>query len=147
MRIVIAMSILLTTFSTAFGEEILNLELQCDGVMTVDSPALELLSLFGAGTSNKEPFSARLSIKNNILGSEGPRLKVTDTRIYLREKKEINEADLSGTLEIFEIDRLTGALDLELVVSKPTNDTTEAIAITFQVDGKCEKLDPKKKKF
>ena len=81
------------------------------------------------------------------MGSEGPRLKVTDTRISLREKEEINEADLSGTLEIFEIDRLTGALDLELVVSKPTNDTAEAIAITFRVDGKCEKLDPKKKKF
>lgn len=147
MRLTIAISMFLTACSTAYGEETLNLELQCDGVLSVHSSAQEILSLFGANTTNEEPFSTRLSIKDNFLGSKGPRLKVTDTRIYLPEKAEMPEAEWSGTLEVFEIDRLTGALDMKVIVAKPAKDTVEGVPVTARIDAKCEKLDPNKKKF
>lgn len=146
-RFAIAISTFLAVCSTAYGEEVLNLELQCDGVICVDSPTLALLSLFGAKTTNEEPFSNRISIKENRLGSKGPRLTVTQTLIYLPEKAEVSEEGLSGNLEIFEIDRLTGALKVKMLVSKPARDAGEAIDATIHINSKCEKLDPNKKLF
>jgi hypothetical protein len=166
----------LSACTSAYGEEILNLELLCEGKWRIklNSPDLEDTYakifqdlIWAEFQKREETFSERISIKDNALGSSKKiPLRVTDTEILLdstnlpsRLKKKF-EAEGYGfkLVSIYaSIDRLTGKLDARMEVDATgiTTDKSEEKTVAdiiklvkaFEVDGQCQKLDPKKKLF
>ena len=165
----------LSACSNAYGEEVLNLELLCEGKWSFELNLPEesneaetlLKGLIAAEIEGRtQDFSERLSIQNNMLG-DAP-LKVTETSISADIKSMPNdlkkdfyaEAALEG-IEVVaaeaSIDRLTGKLDGNFEVKRSANDTESNIegvlgelvkmVTGIKIKGQCTKLDPKKKLF
>lgn len=162
-------------FSNSQGQEILNLELLCEGKWRI-----ELKPASGEGyeplfqnllaieiEKREEDFSGRISIQNNSLGPNGEiTLRVTDTTIYLESEgfsEKLRDAFNIGSDGIrlvsvdATLDRLTGKLNGRIEL-----DTTNANKIessenfiaqiaeyieAVKMDGQCKKLDPDKKLF
>ena len=174
-------SVLLVTFgfsacTSAYGEEILNLELLCEGKWRIklnspdreDTYAKLFQDLIWAEFQRREEtFSERISIKDNALGSsEKIPLRITDTEILLDStnlpsslKKKFEAQGYGFKLVSIHasIDRLTGKLDalMELEPTRITIDTLKEKTIidiiklikAVEIEGQCQKLDIKKKLF
>lgn len=152
--------------TNAYGKEILNLELLCEGnaEMTFeDANAAEkyenMRKLFGDAIGfnllpglSSQNFSERVSIKDNTFHKT--KLRVSDTKIEISEEARI-KGEQNGLTVSGDLDRLTGKFGVKILFSKEILDrVTESEPILVEMglngislNGDCKKLDPKKKLF
>ena len=124
----------LSACTSAYGEEILNLELNCK---------LKFYSYLGEEFINKTESEERFSIINNTLET-GLMLNITSTEIYGSVPEETIPVDKNLHLQSFELDRFTGELRIKAIGPKMTYGKARIKEIGR---GKCNKLDPTKKLF
>ena len=156
MRLLIATTMLFTACSTAYGAEVLNLELMCDGTAVPEFATQSDRERYATRqqfvtTAVSDRISERLSIKDNYVGevplvAEDSWIKISPSFIEKIEKKGVS---ISG-----KIDRLTGQFEVSFVAEKGSEflgvlASYEAIqgVVGMTASGYCEKLDPKKKLF
>ena len=162
----------LSACSTAYGEEVLNLELSCEGTASFEIGLSEegqgfeklLNGLIASEISKtKEEFSNRLSIKDGMVGKIP--LEISETYIEVDFDKlpksllEELPPEMHGyKIATFwaSIDRLTGQLNgrfeaapITDAADHKTQKSEEELfkMLAVQVNGKCTKLDPEKKLF
>ena len=127
----------LSSCKIAYGQEVLNIELLCEGYAK-DSESLL-----------PRPFKERISIENNQIqdwNSYTIPISVSDTTIGVSsELKEILAAD---GIEVYAtLDRLTGLLEIQVDAPKEIVEQNGGGATSISIEGTCQKLDPKKKLF
>ena len=148
----------LSACSTAYGEEVLNLELLCEGTATPQFNDSEMAERYKfrqmvPTTMVDNKFEERLSIKDNKF--EFYELAVTETKIEVKADTEVMEMAASMGVKLSgSLDRLTGALKAEVLftseelLSKFSESNSEILGMVgVVVTGQCTKLAPKKKLF
>ena len=152
--------------TNAYGEEILNLELLCEGKaeMTFEDPHEaekyeNMRKMLGDAIGfnllpglHKRHFSERVSIKDNTF--DKMKLRVSDTKIEISEEARI-KGEQNGFTVSGDLDRLTGKFEIKILLSKENLDrVTESEPLLLEMGlkgisltGDCKKLDPKKKLF
>jgi hypothetical protein len=148
----------LSACSTAYGEEVLNVELLCEGTLTPQFNDQEMADRYKfrqmlPTTMVPNKFKERLSIKDSMFLFFP--LNITETKIEIDTQNEALKTMASQAMRISgSIDRLTGALDAEVLfiseefITKYMKDNSEIPGMIGVVaTGQCTKLDPKKKLF
>ena len=148
----------LSACSTAYGEEVLNLELLCEGTATPQFNDPEMARLYKLkqmvpATMVDNKFVERLSITDNKF--EFFELAVTETKIEVKADNEVMEMAASMGVKLSgSLDRLTGALRAEVLftseelLSELSESNSKILGMVgVIVTGQCTKLDPKKKLF
>ncbi|MDA9825621.1 hypothetical protein N9D03_08345 [Alphaproteobacteria bacterium] len=148
----------LSACSNAYGEEVLNLELLCEGTFSPQFNDPKMADRFKfrqmiPTTMVPNGFKERFSIQDNMLLFFP--LNVTETKIEIDAQNEAVKTMASQAMQISgSIDRLTGALDAELMFTSEEL-ISQFMEISSEIPGmvgviatgQCTKLDPNKKLF